>query len=117
MATGYGQATVEVAEKLTEAGLDVVTNVQDLNLPGGWLTPAGVEYDRMGADDYMGSWDLFLIARNTDPLDSLEDLSAMASLVRKFYPSFKADALTVTLANHSPDALPAFKIKLEMSVS
>lgn len=117
MGTGYGAATVEVAEALCAAGVPVETNVQDLSLPGAWLTPDGLDFDRMDAGRYTGRWALFLITRNNDPVDSLDDLSTMASAVRELFPMFKAEALTVTLANHSPDPLPAFKINIEMSVS
>lgn len=117
MPTGYGEATTEVAQQLREAGLPVETNAQDLTLPGGWLTPNGIEFDRLGLGEYTGRWSLFLVTRNNDPITSLDDLWEMAAQVRAVFPSYRAQALTVTLANHSPEPLPAFRIEIEMSVS
>lgn len=117
MGTGYGTATAEVATALESTGLPVTTNAQNLTLPGAWLTPAGVDYDLMDAGKYTGTWVLFLVTRNNDPLVALDDLSTMAGKVRDLFPAFKAEAITVTLANHSPDPLPAFRINIEMSVS
>jgi len=117
MATGYGTATLEVAAALTAAGLEVETNVQDLQVPGAWLTPAAIDYDRLGLDRYTGAWSLYLIANGNQPTDSLDDLSTMAERVRTVFPAFRAEAVTVQLANHSPDPLPALLITIEMDVT
>lgn len=117
MATGYGAATTDLAAMLTAAGVEVETNVQDIQLPGGWLTPSALDYDRMGEGAYTGAWSLYLIASGNEPTDSLDDLSTMAGKVRDVFPAFRAEAVTVQLANHSPEPLPALLITIEMDVT
>ena len=117
MAAGYGTATAELVAMLEGAGLNATADPRDLVLPGVWVAPALIDYDRLDGDVYAGQWELYLIAPDNGPTESLDALSELAGLLRAVVPFGEARTAAVQLSNHSPDPLPALQVTIELEVS
>lgn len=117
MPAGYGTATAELVAMIEAAGLNATADPRDLELPGVWVSPALIDYDRLDGDVYAGSWELYLIAPDNGPTVSLDILSDLATVVRRVLPFGEARSVSVQLSNHSPDPLPALQVTIELEVS
>ena len=104
------QGARELIATLNAAGLLAETDPRNLNPPCAWVSPkqiGPVTY----ADRIRITWDVYLIAPDTgDPLPHLQDLAAAAMDV---FGVVEMTTTGITVANLSPDPLPALTLEVE----
>lgn len=109
--SALAQAAEETAAMLTDWGVTTVTDPRDLNLPGAWLAPSQIDYQTLTTGPLRVEWDLYLLAPdNGAPLDAL---GAMLDQLTPHMTLSTIDALSLTVANQSPDPLPALHLTFE----
>lgn len=110
-------ATGDVVELVTAAGLEATDDPRNLNLPGCWVTPAAIQFDRMAGTT--GSWELYLVAPDTGPRESLRTLDGMLRQLRGALGASITGARVagVNLANHGGGDLPALQVSIELEIT
>lgn len=115
-----GKATREAAEHFEAlTGIHVEMDLRDLILPGAWIMPQEIRYDRLDKTTATGVWEVNLIAGPTvDLMDALDEISTMAAKVNDAgLGDGKFETASVTIMNHSPDPIPAMTFTLELEVT
>lgn len=119
--TGYGTATAEVVRVLEAEGLSASSDPAVLDLPGVWVTPGtpSISWEYQDGQEYVGRWDLYLLAPDLDPVNSLDHLTALVQTVRDVFSGSvtEATAVTIQLTNHAAEPLPALLITLDQKVT
>lgn len=115
-----GNDLTEWAAELSLAlGVPVEIDPRDLVLPGILVVPGVIDFDRLDLGTASTDIELWLVAGDTNPRTALNELTALLLDVRAHLggvPS-TADPITVTLANQSPDPLPAFRCPIPLTLS
>ncbi len=96
---------------LADHGITATTDPRDLTVPGVLLMPDRIEINSLDRTGITASWEMWLVAPDTDPWPHLSQLAekvAATGYVTTF------NAISVNLTNHSPDPLPALQCQLEM---
>lgn len=102
------QAARDLTDTLTSWGIDATATPETLAVPGALIAPDTITTSMGGALSI--TWDIYLIAPdNGTPLTPLGDL---LDRVREHITTTTVDAATLTVANHSPDPLPALHFTL-----
>lgn len=118
MAAPLDDALDEVVSQLREAGVPASGNPRGLRLPAVLVTPKTFAFDRLESSTYTGTWDLYLLARDTGRRnDALATLSELAAALRNAFAVVEFTAMTLTLPNVSgPDGTPALHATLTTTV-
>lgn len=97
-----------VAERLRAAGITAEHDARDLNLPGAWVTPGDVTFNRLADEAAQVEIVVALVAPDVGGVEALRILDDMLAKTRDagigaatFEPG------TVQLENHAPGSLPA----------
>lgn len=115
-----GQATREAAEHFENlTGIHIETDLRDLILPGAWIMPQQIRYDRLDNSTATGVWEINLIAGPSLDLPSaLDEISEMAEKVNEAgLGNGTFETAAVTIMNHSPDPIPAMTFTLELEIT
>lgn len=115
-----GQATREAADHFEAlTGIHVEIDLRDLILPGAWIMPQSISYDRLDKTTATGTWEVNLIAGpSLNLMDALDEISTMAVQVNEAgLGDGSFETASVTLMNHSPDPIPAMTFTLELEVT
>ena len=118
--THFGQATREVADYFEEqTGIHAETDLRDLILPGAWIMPKTINYDRLDKTTATGVWEVYLVAGpQVDLMAALDEISAMAETCNNAdIGNGEFTTASVTAMNHSPDPIPAITFEIELEIT
>lgn len=110
---------------IKDYGFNAETNLQNLNLPGYWITPRTRRLDTLAADRYTVDIDIYAIAGPApDPLQALDELSTMQDALVQIGRNNRltglgdqAEVYDMNLQNFSADPIPAFRIEHTLEVT
>ena len=103
------QGFTELREAFQTAGVHLVQDPRDLQIPGAIATPDRVTRTTLGAASV--EWNIYLIpADNGHPLAGLDAL--LDNLDSHGLSPATAEFVTISLPNHAPDPLPAARLTI-----
>ena len=115
-----GTATREAAEHFTEqTGITIELDMNILVLPGAWITPISISFDRLDNSSATGVFEVYLIAGPNNSLTGdLEEISDMAETVAAAdIGQGTFETVTVSNPNQSPEPLNALKFSWELTIT
>jgi hypothetical protein len=111
------EALEDLTSQISDLGVNATYNPQNLDLPGAWVTPGAVTYDLLDSETYSMQFDVYLISSNNDVAGSLINLSEMLEKIRVSLGIPEAQPVSVSLPNHSSEALPALLVTLQTIIT
>lgn len=117
MMAEIGEALAQVVQLLKSTGIKSVSaDAASLNLPGALVTPDSIVYDRIGGEEYTVVWNVYLVAGDHGPVQSLNTLGHLLELVRPLGVG-TVETISMTLPDHASAALPALHFTISTNVS
>lgn len=113
-----GDAVRDLAGVLTVAGINATGDARDLQVPGAWVEPAGIEFETLAAGSATVRVRVLLIVPDNGPMASMDALSDMLLTVRRL--GLQMENITptgATLINHGADPLPAIQFDAYVGVT
>ena len=113
----FGDAITWALEQLHAAGINAASDPADLNTPGVWVVPAKATSPTLGDALDEVTLTLYLVAASIHGPDAIAHLDALAAQVHQVIRLRTLDAVQVSLPNHHPAGLPAYKTTITVHVT
>lgn len=115
--TTLSEALQNVADVLTAAGVQAVVDATDLNLPGAWVTPGDIGYERLNGAVFTLDMNIYLIAPDIPPAAALDALGGLLVLAgTALGAAVSATPVSLTLANQASTPLAGLLITIATEV-
>lgn len=115
--TTLSQALQNIADVLTAAEVPAVVDATDLVLPGAWVTPGDINYERLNGTVFAFDMNIYLIAPDIPPAQALDTLGGLLVLAgTALGAAVSATPVSLTLANQSAAPLAGLLITISTEV-
>lgn len=115
--TTLSEALQDVSQQLIAGGVAAVVDATDLVLPGAWVTPGEISYDRLDASKFSFTMNIYLVVGDLPAAPAIDALGGMLVLAgAALGAALDATPVTLTLANQSAGQLPGLLFTLETEV-
>ena len=113
----FGTAITWALEQLHAAGINAADDPADLNTPGVWVIPDRATMPTLDDELTETTLTLYLVAASIHGPDAIASLDALATQVHQVIRLRTLDAVQVSLPNHNPAGLPAYKTTTTVHVT
>ena len=113
----FGEAITWALDTLHAAGINAASDPADLNTPGVWVVPAKATSPTLGDALDEVTLTLYLVAGSLPGTEAVTQLDALTAQVHQVIRIHAVEAVQVSLPNHNPAGLPAYKASTTVHIT